>query len=165
GSFNDAQHRWQIDDNDQIFKASEYKPIIVGYNKQTGATVRLGDLGEVVDSVSDIHTAGFAGINQPGQSDTLKDAILLIIFKIPGPNVIDTVDHLLSEMPRLRAEIPPTIQMNVAVDRTTTIRASVRDVEISLGISVILVVLVVFLFLREIWATIIPSIAVPLSLV
>jgi len=165
GSFNDAQHRWQIDDNDQIFKASEYKPIIVGYNKQTGATVRLGDLGEVVDSVSDIHTAGFAGINQPGQSDTLKDAILLIIFKIPGANVIDTVDHVLSEMPRLRAEIPPTIQMNVAVDRTTTIRASVRDVEISLGISVILVVLVVFLFLREIWATIIPSIAVPLSLV
>jgi multidrug efflux pump len=165
GSFNDAQHRWQIDDNDQIFKASEYKTTIVGYNKQTGATVRLGDLGEVVDSVSDIHTAGFAGANVPGQPAVLKDAILLIIFKIPGANVIETVDHVLKEMPRLQAEIPPTITMNVAVDRTTTIRASVRDVEISLGISVILVVLVVFLFLREIWATIIPSIAVPLSLV
>ena len=165
GSFNDAQHRWQIDDNDQIFKASEYKPIIVGYNKQTGATVRLGDLGQVVDSVSDIRTAGFAGNNQPGHSGTLKDAILLIIFKIPGANVIDTVDAVLKEMPRLQAEIPPTIQMNVAVDRTTTIRASVRDVEISLLISVFLVVLVVFMFLREIWATIIPSIAVPLSLV
>ena len=165
GSFNDAQHRWQIDDTDQIFKASEYKPIIVGYNKQTGATVRLGDLGDVVDSVSDIHTAGFAGNNQPGHSGTLKDAILLIIFKIPGANVIDTVDAVLKEMPRLQAEIPPTITMNVAVDRTTTIRASVRDVEISLLISVLLVVLVVFMFLREIWATIIPSIAVPLSLV
>ena len=165
GSFNDAQHRWQIDDNDQIFKASEYKTTIVGYNKQTGATVRLGDLGEVVDSVSDIHTAGFAGNNQPGHSGTLKDAVLLIIFKIPGANVIDSVDAVLKEMPRLQAEIPPTIQMNIAVDRTTTIRASVRDVEISLGISVLLVVLVVFMFLREIWATIIPSIAVPLSLV
>jgi multidrug efflux pump len=165
GSFNDAQHRWQIDDNDQIFKASEYKPIIVGYNKQTGATVRLGDLGDVVDSVSDIHTAGFAGNNDAGHSGTLKDAILIIIFKIPGANVMDTVDAVLKEMPRLQAEIPPTITMNVAVDRTTTIRASVHDVEISLLISVILVVLVVFLFLREIWATIIPSIAVPLSLV
>jgi len=165
GSFNDAQHRWQIDDNDQIFKASEYKPIIVGYNHQTGATVRLGDLGTVVDSVSDIHTAGFAGNNTSGHSGVLKDAILIIIFKIPGANVIDSVDAVLKEMPRLQAEIPPTIKMDVAVDRTTTIRASVHDVEISLLISVLLVVLVVFLFLREIWATIIPSIAVPLSLV
>ena len=119
----------------------------------------------MVDSVSDIHTAGFAGINAPGKAGVLKDAILIIIFKIPGANVIDSVDSVLKEMPRLQAEIPPTIQMNVAVDRTTTIRASVRDVEISLLISVLLVVLVVFLFLREIWATIIPSIAVPLSLV
>jgi len=165
GSFNDGQNRWQIEDNDQIFKASEYKPIIVGYNRQTGATVRLGDLGEVVDSVSDIHTAGFAGNNNEGHSGTLKDAILIIIFKIPGANVIDTVDSVLTEMPRLQAEIPPAIKMSVAVDRTTTIRASVRDVEISLLISVLLVVLVVFMFLREIWATIIPSIAVPLSLV
>ncbi|HXS78046.1 MAG TPA: efflux RND transporter permease subunit [Terracidiphilus sp.] len=165
GSFNDAQHRWQIEDNDQIFKASDYKPLIVGYNRQTGATVRLGDLGDVVDSVSDIHTAGFAGVNTPGQKATLKDAILIIIFKIPGANVIDSVDAVLKEMPRLQAEIPPTIKMNVAVDRTTTIRASVRDVEISLLISVLLVVLVVFMFLREIWATLIPSIAVPLSLV
>jgi multidrug efflux pump len=165
GSFSDGQHRWQIDDNDQIFKAADFAPIIVGYNKQTGAAVRVGDLGTVVDSVSDIHTAGFAGNNSPGHSGKLKDAILIIIFKIPGANVIDSVDAVLKEMPRLQAEIPPTIQMNVAVDRTTTIRSSVRDVEISLMISVILVVLVVFLFLREIWATIIPSIAVPLSLV
>jgi multidrug efflux pump len=165
GSFNDGKHRWQIDDNDQIFKAADFAPIIVGYNQQTGAAVRVGDLGTVVDSVSDIHTAGFAGNNSPGHSGKLKDAILIIIFKIPGANVIDSVDAVLKEMPRLQAEIPPTIQMNVAVDRTTTIRSSVHDVEISLMISVLLVVLVVFLFLREIWATIIPSIAVPLSLV
>jgi len=165
GNFNDSQHRWQIDDNDQIFKASDFASLIVGYNQQTGAAIRLDQLGTVVDSVSDIHTAGFAGNNSKGHSGVLKDAILIIIFKIPGANVIDTVDAVLKEMPRLQAAIPPTIKMNVAVDRTSTIRSSVRDVEISLLISVLLVVLVVFMFLREIWATIIPSIAVPLSLV
>ena len=165
GSFNDGQHRWQINDDDQIFKAADYAPIIVGYNSQTGAPVRVSDLGTVSDSVSDIHTSGSAGNNAPGHSGILKDAILLVIFKIPGANVIDAVDAVLKEMPRLQAEIPPTIKMNVAVDRTTTIRSSVHDVEISLLISVLLVVLVVFLFLREIWATIIPSVAVPLSLV
>ncbi len=165
GSFDDAQHRWQIDDNDQIFKASDFAPIIVGYNQQTGASIRVGDLGTVTDSVSDIHTAGLAGNNSPGHSGQLKDAILIVIFKIPGANVIDTVDAVLKEMPRLQAEIPPTIKMNVAVDRTTTIRSSVHDVEITLIISVFLVVLVVFLFLREIWATLSPSVAVPLSLV
>ncbi len=132
---------------------------------QTGAPVRVGDLGTVTDSVSDIHTAGLAGNNSAGHSGKLKDAILIVIFKIPGANVIDTVDAVLHEMPRLQAAIPPTIKMDVAVDRTTTIRSSVHDVEITLIISVLLVVLVVFLFLREIWATIIPSVAVPLSLV
>ena len=165
GAFQDADHRWQISDNDQIFNASDYAPIIVGYNRQTGAPVRVGDLGTVTDSVSDIRTMGLAGNKTSGHSGVLKDAILLVIFKIPGANVIDTVDHVLREMPRLQAEIPPTITMNVAVDRTTTIRSSVRDVEISLIISVLLVVLVVFLFLREVWATLIPSVAVPLSLV
>ena len=91
--------------------------------------------------------------------------MLIIIFKIPGANIISTVDNVMAEMPRLQAAIPPTIKIDVAVDRTTTIRSSVHDVEISLIISVVLVVLVVFLFLREVWATIIPSIAVPLSLV
>jgi multidrug efflux pump len=165
GAFNDGEHRWQIDDNDQIFKAADYASIIVAHNPQTGAPVRVGDLGTVTNSVSDIRTAGLAGNNSPGHSGVLKDAILIVIFKIPGANVIDAVDAVLKEMPRLQAEIPPTIKMNVAVDRTTTIRSSVRDVEISLIISVFLVVLVVFLFLREIWATIIPSVAVPLSLV
>jgi multidrug efflux pump len=166
GAFQDADRRWQISDNDQIFKARDYAPIIAGYNRQTGAPVRVSDLGTIADSVADIHTAGMAGINTPGgPPGVLKDAILIIIFKIPGANVISTVDAVMAQMPRLQAAIPPTIKINVAVDRTSTIRASVRDVEISLMISVILVVLVVFLFLREVWATIIPSVAVPLSLV
>jgi multidrug efflux pump len=166
GAFQDADHRWQISDNDQIFKASDYAPIVAGYNRQTGAPVRVSDLGTVTDSVANILTAGVSGINTPkGPPGQLKDAILIVIFKIPGANVISTVDAVMAEMPRLQAAIPPTIKIDVAVDRTTTIRSSVRDVEISLGISVCLVVLVVFLFLREVWATIIPSVAVPLSLV
>ena len=165
GAFQDADHRWMISDNDQIFKASDYAPIIAGYNHQTGAPVRVSDLGTVEDSVADIHTAGVAGNNAPGHSGVLKDSILIVIFKIPGANVIDAVDSVMAEMPRLQAAIPPTIKINVAVDRTTTIRSSVHDVEISLIISVLLVVLVVFLFLREVWATVIPSVAVPLSLV
>jgi multidrug efflux pump len=166
GAFQDADHRWQIGDNDQIFKASDYAPIIAGYNKQTGAPVRVTDIGKVADGVADIRTAGVSGINTPnGPPGQLKDAVLIIVFKIPGANVISTVDSVMAEMPHLQAAIPPTIKIDVAVDRTTTIRSSVHDVEISLMISVILVVLVVFLFLREVWATIIPSIAVPLSLV
>ena len=164
GAFQDASRRWQISDNDQIFKASDYAPIIAGYNPQTGAPVRVADLGTVTNSIADIHTAGLSGINTDGVRSRLKDAILIIVFKIPGANVITTVDSVMAEMPRLQAAIPPTIKIDVAVDRTTTIRSSVRDVEISLIISVCLVVLVVFLFLREVWATIIPSIAVPLSL-
>ena len=165
GAFQDASHRWQISDNDQIFKASDYAPIIAGYNQQTGAPVRVSDLGTVTDSVADIRNAGVSGINTAKGTGQLKDAILIIVFKIPGANVISTVDNVMAEMPRLQAAIPPTIHIDVAVDRTTTIRSSVRDVEISLCISVLLVVLVGFLFLREIWATIIPSVAVPLSLV
>ena len=166
GAFQDARHRWMIKDNDQIFKAADYAPIIVAYNRQNGAPVRVGDLGTVSDSAANLLTDGVSAINpEHGPSAELKPAVLIIIFKMPGANVIETVDRVLGEMPRLQAEIPPTITMNVAVDRTTTIRASVHDVEISLIISVLLVVLVVFLFLREVWATIIPSVAVPLSLV
>jgi multidrug efflux pump len=166
GGFQDEQHRWLISDNDQIFKASDYAPIIAGYNSQTGAPVRVSDLGEVKDDVANNLTAGVSGINPiKGPPGELKDAILIIIFKIPGANVMSTVDRVMGEMPHLQAAIPPTIAVKVCVDRTTTIRASVRDVELSLIISVVLVVLVVFLFLREVWATIIPSVAVPLSLV
>jgi multidrug efflux pump len=166
GAFQDADHRWLIGDNDQIFKASDYAPIIAGYNQQSGAPVRVADLGTIGNGVADIHTAGVIGINPTyGPTTKLDDAIVLLVCKAPGANVIATVDSVLAELPRLQAAIPPTIQIQVISDRTTTIRSSVHDVEISLMISVVLVVLVVFLFLREVWATIIPSIAVPLSLV
>ena len=166
GALQNPGRRWQVGDNDQIFKASDYAPIIAGYNQQTGAPVRIADLGAITNDVADIHTAGVSGISpDKGPPGQLKDAVMIVIFKIPGANVISTVDAVMAEMPRLQAAIPPTIKINVAVDRTTTIRSSVRDVEISLLISVVLVVLVVFLFLREVWATIIPSVAVPLSLV
>jgi len=166
GSFQDNDHRWIVRSNDQIFKANEYAPIIAGYNQQTGAQVRISDLGSVTDGVADIRTAGVTGNNADAESrGKLKDAILIIVFKIPGANVIETVDRVLAEKARLQAAIPPTVHLGIAIDRTTTIRASVLDVEMSMCISVLLVVLVVFLFLREIWATIIPSIAVPLSLV
>ena len=166
GAFQDAENRWSVYANDQIFKAEDYAPIIAGYNPQTGAAVRIQDLGTVTDSVSNILNAGVAGINPiSGPPGVLQGAIMLIVFKIPGANVIETVDNVMAEMPHLEAAIPPTIKINVSVDRTTTIRSSVHDVEVSLMISVMLVVLVVFAFLREIWATIIPSVAVPLSLV
>jgi multidrug efflux pump len=164
GSFQDQDHRWLVNDNDQIFKAKDYAPLIAGYNPATGAPVRIADLGTVENGVADLHAAGLAGV-KTGPGSQMRPAILIIILKTPGANVIDAVDNVLKELPRLRAQIPPTIQVNVAVDRTTTIRASVRDVERTLLISVALVVLVVFLFLREVWATIIPSVAVPLSLV
>src|SRR5580700_6501028 len=143
GAFQDPTQRWQIGDNDQIFKATDYAPIIAGYNQQTGAPVRMSDLGTIVDSVADIHTAGVSGINRAdGTQGHIKDGISLVVFKIPGANVISTVDAVLAELPRLQAGIPPTIKLDIAVDRTSTIRSSVRDVEISLGISVCLVVLV-----------------------
>ncbi|HVJ08501.1 MAG TPA: multidrug efflux RND transporter permease subunit [Acidisarcina sp.] len=154
GSFNNPSTRWTITNNDQLFGAKSYAPLIVAY--KNGAPVRLQDLGTVVDGVADEHTAGLANG---------KPAILIVIFKSPGANVIDAVDRVRAELPTLQAAIPPTIQLGVAMDRTVTIRASVIDVEITLLISVLLVVLVVFLFLRDAWATIIPSVAVPLSLV
>ena len=164
GSFQDDQHRWLIDDNDQIFKARDYEPIIAGYNQATGAPVRVSDLGTVENSVADVHTAGLTGTNN-GPGSKMRPAVLIIILKTPGANIIEAVDNVLGELPHLQAQIPPTIRIAVEVDRTIVIRASVRDVERTLLISILLVVLVVFLFLREVWATIIPSVAVPLSLV
>ena len=163
GSVQDNEHRWLIDDNDQIFKAKDYAPIIAGYNKTTGAPVRISDLGTVEDGVADVHTAGLTGTNT-GPGSRMKPAVLLIILKTPGANVIQAADNVFAQLPRLQAEIPPTIHIGIEVDRTITIRASVRDVERTLLVSVVFVVLVVFLFLREVWATIIPSVAVPLSL-
>ena len=144
----------QLSATDQLFKASEYIPLIVAYSH--GAPVRLGDLGEVTDSVEDLRNAGMANG---------KPSVLLIVTRQPGANIIDTVDRVYAELPQLNAAVPPSVKIGVMVDRTTTIRASIKDVEKTLIISIALVILVVFLFLRNFVATLIPSVVVPLSLI
>ena len=154
GALSDPKRTWAVSDTDQLFKAYEYQPLIVAGH--VGAPVRLRDVAEVIDSVEDSRNLGLSGG---------KPSVLLAIFRQPGANMIETVDRITALLPQLRASISPSLQLNVAVDRTTTIRASVHDVEVALIISIILVIFVVFAFLRNVWATIIPSIAVPLSLI
>jgi multidrug efflux pump len=156
GEVGNAANSWPISDNDQMLHADQYRPLVVAYNPQNGAAVRLGDVGTVWDSVEDAHIYGL--------SDG-KPAVLLIIFRQPGANIIETVDNVLGLLPQLEAAISPAIKLTVVSDRTTTVRASLRDIEITLVISVLLVIGVVFVFLRTVRATIIPSIAVPLSLI
>lgn len=139
--------------NDQMFKPEDYRPIIIGYHNN--APVTLADVGEVEESIQDIRTAGFTDG---------KPSVVLVIFKQPGANIITTVDKVRSTLPFLKASIPSTIDMTVAMDRTTTIRASLQDVEITLLIAIALVILVVYLFLGSKRAALVPSVAVPLSL-
>ena len=154
GHFSDGFRIWEVGANDQIFKAIDYQPLVIAYHG--GAAVRISDVGRAVDSVEDIRQSGYAN-NKP--------SVLLIIFRQPGANIIETVDRIRAALPQLKASIPRTIDMRVAMDQTVTIRASVHDVEITLLISILLVILVVFVFLREPRSTFIPSVAVPISLV
>ncbi|TLZ03124.1 MAG: multidrug transporter subunit MdtC [Gammaproteobacteria bacterium] len=154
GALESGDKRWQIQDNDQAMSASEYIPLIVGYHN--GAAVRLGDIAQVSDSVQDLRNDGLAN-GDP--------AVMLILFRQPGANIIDTVDRVRSLLPHLRAAIPASIALNVYMDRTPTIRASLRDVERALVISVALVVLSVFMFLRSARAAMVPLVAVPVSLI
>jgi multidrug efflux pump len=154
GAVADSIHMWTITDTDQLFKAYEYQPLIVAGHP--GAPVRLRDIGEVTDSVEDVRNLGLSQ-GEP--------SVILAVFRQPGANMIETVDRIKAILPELRASISPSLHLRVAIDRTTTIRASIHDVERTLIISISLVILVVFVFLRNVWATIIPSIAVPLSLV
>jgi len=141
-------------DNDQLFTADQYRPLIVAYNH--GAAVRLGDVADLTDSVADVRNIGLAN-GKPG--------VLMPIFRQPGANIIDTVDRVRALMPYLQSSISPAIKLTVVMDRTVTVRASVKDIETTLLISILLVIMVVFVFLRTVRATIIPSIAVPMSLV
>jgi multidrug efflux pump len=141
-------------DNDQLFTADEYRPLIVAYHN--GGPVRLGDVAEVEDSVADVRNVGLAN-GKPG--------VLVVLFRQPAANVIETVDRVRALMPYLQSSISPAIKLEVVSDRTITVRASVKDIESTLLISIVLVILVVFVFLRTVRATVIPSIAVPLSLV
>jgi multidrug efflux pump len=154
GEINGPANAWTLDANDQIFTADQYRRLIVSYSK--GAPVRLGDVATVQDSLEDIRHIGLSGG---------KPAVLIIVFRQPGANIISTVDRVRATLPILRSSISPAIDVSVVMDRTTTVRASVHDIELTLMISVILVILVVFAFLRTFRATIIPSVAVPLSLV
>ncbi|MGA9445409.1 MAG: multidrug efflux RND transporter permease subunit [Candidatus Sulfotelmatobacter sp.] len=140
--------------NDQISHAADYKPLVVGY--KNGAAVRLSDVAEVTDSVQNVRAAGY--LNG-------KRSVTVIIFRQPGANIIETVDRIRAQLPFIQATIPLGIDITIVLDRTTTIRASVSDVERTLLISIGLVILVVFVFLRNGRATLIPAVAVPVSLV
>ena len=154
GQISNGETTADIITNDQLLKADYYKPLIVGYHK--GAAIKLSDVADVQDSVENIRAAGY--VNG-------KPSVLVIISRQPGANIIDTVDRIYSELPSLKASIPSAINLTVVLDRTTTIRASVKDVERTLALSVALVILVVFFFLRNVRATLIPSVAVPVSLI
>ncbi len=155
GELANGDNAWEITDNDQLFTADKYKNIIVAQDK-AGGIVRLMDVADVQDSVEDTRNAGQAN-GSP--------AVLMIIFRQPGANIIDAVDHVRAILPQLQASIPAAINLKIVLDRTITVRASVSDIEFTLCISIILVVLVVFIFLRNLRATFIPSVVVPLSLI
>jgi multidrug efflux pump len=154
GDVADSSRSFAISTSDQLLKAAEYQPLIIHYSN--GAGVRLSDVAAVTDSVEDIRTGGLSNG---------KPAVLIIVFRQPGANIIQTVDRVRNLLPQLQASIPPTIALSVVIDATRTIRASVRDVQITMVISILLVILVVFVFLRNLRSTFIPSVAVPVSLI
>ena len=154
GAVEDLHQRWWLKTNDELQTAAEYQPLVVHYNN--GAAVRLQDVATVTDSVEDVRNAGMSNA---------RPAILVLIRKAPEANIIDTVDRIRGKIPELSQIIPASIQLEVAQDRSPTIRASLHEVEQSLAISVGLVILVVFAFLRSGRATLIPAVAVPVSLI
>jgi multidrug efflux pump len=154
GELGDVSHAWALSTTDQLLTAAEYRPQVISYHN--GSAVRLSDVANVTDSLEDIRTGGLTNG---------KPAVMLIIFRQPGANIIQTVDRVRAIIPQLQASVPPSISLQVIIDATRTIRASVRDVEITLMISILLVIGVVFVFLRSPRATFIPSVAVPVSLI
>ena len=154
GSLSNGTRTSQVLANDQMLRAADYVPVIVAFRQ--GRPVRLEDVGQVQDSVEDVRTIGL--------SDG-KPAVLLVVFRQPGANIIEAVDGIYALLPELRAITPAAIDLKVVLDRTTTIRASLFDVQRTLLISIALVTLVVFAFLRSVRATIVPAVAVPVSLV
>ena len=154
GALDEGQRHFQIYTNDQATKPDDYKPLVIAY--RNGAAVRLTDVADVEEGQENIRNVGLANG---------KPAVLVIINQQPGGNIISTIDRIYAVLPQLRASLPSDIDLAVAVDRSTTIRASLQDVEITLLIAIALVILVVFLFLRNGRATLIPSVAVPVSLI
>jgi multidrug efflux pump len=154
GFIESGDRHWQIGANDQALTAREYAPIIVSY--VNGSAVRLDDVAGVVDSVQDLRNAGLSNG---------RPAVMVFVFRQPNANIIDTVDRIRAVLPQLEASMPSAVNLKVVIDRTPPIRASLREVEQTLVLSVILVVLVVFLFLRRATAALVPAVAVPVSLI
>jgi hydrophobe/amphiphile efflux-1 (HAE1) family protein len=153
GTVNEDRTSFTIAANDQIIDAELFNDIVLAY--RNGGPIRVRDVGEAIAAQSDMTVQGY----QNG-----RRAILLYIFKQPGANVIDIVDKVKEMLPRLKANIPPSIDVDILLDRTTTIRASIADVEFTLGLTIVLVILVILLFLRNFWATFIPAVTVPLAI-
>ncbi len=153
GTLNTATTSFTIATNDQIVEAGPFNDVILAYSN--GAPIRVRDVGQAVADQVDRTVAAY---------QNNKDGIILAVFKQPGANVVDTVDQIKAQIPQLTARIPPAIEVRTLLDRTTTIRASVADVEFTLGLTIALVVMVILLFLRNFWATLIPSVTVPLAL-
>src|ERR1700740_1695424 len=158
GSFEGPTQAFTIGSNDQIFSAEASKQIIVAY--KNGAPTRLGDVANIIDSVENDQLAAWVSTK-----DGEKPAVLLDIQRQPGANIIQTVDRVKKLLPRLTASLPPSVHVSILADRTETIRASVRDVQFTLLLTVVLVVMVMFVFLRKFWATVIPSVALPLAVI
>ncbi|WP_233840754.1 efflux RND transporter permease subunit [Dyella sp. 2HG41-7] len=155
GTLNGVSQSYTISTNDQLVTAAEYKNTIISYNSNNGAPVRLADVAKVVDGVENDQLAAWANG---------KPAVLLDIRRQPGANIVQTVQSIRDILPQLRSVLPADVHLDVFADRTVTIRASVEDVQFTLLLTIALVVAVIFVFLRRLWATIIPSVAVPLSL-
>ena len=154
GSFDGPRQSYAISSNDQIYSADEFRTVIVAY--RNGSPIRLGDIGEVIDNVENVRLAGWVG---------KEPAVILDIQRQPGANIIQTADRVKALLPRLRSAIPPTVKVEILTDRTSTIRASIKDVEFTLILTVGLVVMVIFVFLRKFWATVITSVALPLAVI
>jgi multidrug efflux pump len=172
GTFDGAQQSFTIGSNDQIVNADDYKPIIISY--KNGAPIRLSDVATVTPGVENEQLAAWVArdpnagnANSGGQSrrSGSTTAVLIDVQRQPGANIIQTVDRIKKILPQLTATFPASIKVDILADRTQTIRASVRDVEFTLLLTVALVVMVIFVFLRKLWATVIPSVALPLSIV
>jgi multidrug efflux pump len=153
GTIDDGDRRFQIYTNDQSTKASDYAPLIIAY--RNGAAVQLSDVASVLDSVEDVRNLGLSN-GQP--------SVLIILFRQPGANIIDTIDSVKAELPHLEAAMPADVVVSIAIDRSTTIRQSLHDTELTLVIAITLVTIVVYFFLRNLSATTIPSVAVPVSI-
>ena len=154
GSLENENGRWVITDTDQLLKPDQYTPLIVAYRH--GAPVRLSDIARVTEGIEDLRNSGYANG---------KPAVAMGIGRQPGANIIETIERIKALLPELRASIPPSVNLEVDFDKSATIRASVKDIEFTVMLTVALVVMVIFLFLRNLWATAIPSVAVPLSLI